>query len=131
MGRAATAVRILLGLVFLVFGFDGLLHFFPLPPMPEPAAAFIGTLTHMRLFYAVKVIEIAAALLLLSGRFVPLALSLLAPIIFNILWFDAALDPHSLGVGGLVVTLELLCLWSVRASLRPLLTAAMPSRGTR
>jgi hypothetical protein len=120
MNRATTAARVLLGLTFLVFGFDGLFHFFPLPPMPTGAAAFLSTLVQTRLFFAVKAIEIASAVLLLSKRLVPLALAMLAPVIFNIVWFDVALDPSGLPVGLIVLCLELSLLWTVRGSFAPM-----------
>jgi uncharacterized membrane protein YphA (DoxX/SURF4 family) len=123
MKTSATVARVLLGLVFLVFGLDGLFHFIPFPPMPPAASAFIHALIATRLFFAVKALEITAAVLLLSGRFVPLALALLAPVIFNIVWFAAALAPSSLGVGLLVLALELFSLWAVRARFLPLFTA--------
>jgi hypothetical protein len=120
MNRRTTAARVLLGLVFLVFGFDGLFHFFPLPPMPTGAAVFLATLVRIRLFYAVKAIEIASAVLLLSNRLVPLALAMLAPVIFNIVWFDVALDPSGLPVGLVVLTLELSSMWAVRGRFAPM-----------
>jgi hypothetical protein len=121
MSKAATVARILLGLVFLVFGFDGLFHFVPLPPMPEPANAFLGTLMEIRLFYAVKAIEITSAVLLLSGRYVSIATCLLAPVIFNIVWFDASLAPAGLPVGILLIALEVTLAWNQRERFAPLL----------
>jgi uncharacterized membrane protein YphA (DoxX/SURF4 family) len=123
MSRSLSIARLTLGSIFFVFGFDGLFHFMPMPPMPEAANAVIGVLIGYRLFYALKAFEIAAGLLLLSGRFVPLALAVLAPIIFNIVWFDAALAPSALPVGVLLIALEGFLLWSQRALLRPLLAA--------
>jgi len=120
MKKTAMASRILLGLIFLVFGCDGLFHFFPLPPMPPAAAAFLQTLIATKLFYAIKALEIGSGVLLLSGRLVRLALCLLAPIIFNILWFDTLLDPSSLPVAVIVVALEATLIWSQREAFRPL-----------
>ena len=124
MKRMFFIARMLLGLIFVVFGFDGLFHFFPMPPMPERANAVIAVLIGYRLFYVVKAIEIGAGVLLLSGRFVPLALALLAPIIFNIVWFDANLALEALPVGVVLVALEATLLWSQRDRFKPLLRAA-------
>jgi uncharacterized membrane protein YphA (DoxX/SURF4 family) len=118
-----TVARLLLGLIFLVFGFDGLLHFLPMPPMPDDAVRVIGVLIGYRLFYAVKAIEIAAAVMLLTGRYTTLALALLAPVIFNIVWFDAHLAPMGLPVGVLLVGLEAALLWQQRDRFLPLLSA--------
>lgn len=123
MKALVTLSRITLGLIFVVFGFDGVLHFMPLPPMPKAASAVIGVLVSYRLFYAVKALEIAAGLLLLSGRFVPLALAALAPIVFNIIWFDAALAPSALPVAGAIVVLGGVLGWHHRERFRPLLAA--------
>lgn len=110
-----------MGLIFLVFGFDGILHFFPLPPMPEAAAAFMGSLISSKLFYAVKGLEVFCGLLLLSGFFIPLALSLLAPIIFNIVWFDMMLAPSGLVVGVVLVALEVFLILNSWQKFKPLL----------
>ncbi len=120
MNRFDNLSRILLGVTFVVFGLDGVLHFFPLPPMPGRALAVIETLRGYGLFYLVKAIEVGSGLLLLRGRRVTLAALLLAPIVVNIVWFDAALDPSSLPVGLLVAALEARLLWSARGLLRPL-----------
>ena len=124
MRKVTLVARLLLGMVFLVFGLDGLFHFFPLPPMPPPAASFIHTLVEVKLFYAVKAIELGAAVLLLWGRYLRLALCLLAPIVFNILWFDAVLDPNSLPVAVALLALVATLFWSEREALRPLFRPA-------
>ncbi len=124
MNTIATVARVLLGLVFFVFGWDGLLHVLPLPPMPPRASQVIDVLIGYRLFHVVKALEIAGALLLLSGRFPALATALLAPIIFNIVWFDLNLAPSALPVGLLLVALEAVLVWAQRESFRPLLRRA-------
>ena len=119
MSRTLTVTRVLLGSTFVVFGLDGLFHFFPLPPMPAAARAVIATLVSYRLFHAVKALEIAAGALLLANRRVTLALLLLTPVLFNIAWFDAFLDPASLPVVALLVGLVGLQLWSRRDRIAP------------
>lgn len=123
MNKPLVVARALLGIVFVVFGFDGLFHFLPIPPMPEAANAVIDVLRGYRLFYVVKAIEVLSGLLLLSGRYVPLALCLLAPIIFNIVWFDLQVALAGLPVGLLLVVLEGALLWADRNRFRPLLAA--------
>lgn len=121
MKKSVVAARVVLGLVFTVFGLDGLFHFFPMPPMPDAARAVIEVLIGFRLFVALKTFEVTAGLLLLAGRWVPLALAVLAPILFNIVWFDANLDPKSLPVALVLVGLEAFLVWSLRARFLPLL----------
>lgn len=92
--RMPLIVRLALGAVFFVFGLNGFLHFLPTPPMPEGAAQFAGALAATGyMFPLVKGIEVVAAVMLLSGRLVPLALTLLAPIIVNIVLFHVVFQP--------------------------------------
>jgi uncharacterized membrane protein YphA (DoxX/SURF4 family) len=79
----------------VVFGLNGFLHFLPMPPAPEKAGAFLGALAATGyMFPLIKGTEVVAGLLLLSGRFVPLALTLLAPIVVNIVAYHAVLAPE-------------------------------------
>ncbi|MCC6553773.1 MAG: DoxX family protein, partial [Polyangiaceae bacterium] len=85
---APTAARILLGLIFLGFGVNGFLHFLPMPPLEEPAKAFGGALIATGYMVTlIKVNEIVDAGMLLTGRFVPICLTLLSPIVVNIAAF--------------------------------------------
>ncbi len=89
-----TAIRLLTGLIFVVFGLNGFLGFLPMPPLPEGAGAFMGALAATGyMFPLIKGTEIVAGLMLLSGRLVPLALVLLAPVIVNIVLFHFILAP--------------------------------------
>ena len=122
--KAFVAARVLLGLVFTVFGLNGFLHFYQ-APLSGSAAAFFGGLAAsgyvVPLLFATQTL---AGVTLLSGRFVPLALTVLAPIIVNILGFHLFLEPAStLGVPILVAGLELYLAWSYREAFRPLLSA--------
>jgi hypothetical protein len=128
MLNRATLARLALGLTFVLFGFDGLFHFFPLPPLPEAASAVIATLAGYRLFYVVKAVEVTAGALLLWGRFELLALTLLGPVLFNITWFDLNLDPRSLPVALGLSALEGALLWRHRAALRPLWQSSLSAR---
>lgn len=124
MSRVALPARLLLGLVFTVFSLDGVLHVVPLPALPQPALDFLGVLITVRLFYAVKLLELTCGLMLLHGRFTTLAALLLTPILFNIVWFDAMLDPASLPVALVLAVLDAALLWAARDQLAPLLKAA-------
>ena len=123
------AARILLGLIFLVFGLNFFLHFIPQPPMPAAAGAFAGAMFATGyLFTLVKVIEVTCGALLLAGRFVPLALALLAPIVINIVCFHAFLAPQGMPLPLVVLALEVFLAWSFRGAYRPMLAArAAPS----
>lgn len=106
------AVRTLLGLLFVVFGFNAFFHFIPMPMPTGQAGAFMGALFLSKYLYAVKVIEIAGGLLLLSGRKTALGLTLLGPVIVNIALYDIFLDPAGRGMGAVIGVLALFLLWS-------------------
>jgi uncharacterized membrane protein YphA (DoxX/SURF4 family) len=128
--KLATVARLVLGLVFFVFGLNGFLHFLPQPPMPAAAGAFAGALFATGyMFPLLKSIEVLSGVLLLTGLFVPLALTMLAPIIVNIVAFHLVLAPGNYGVVGLVLASELFLAWTYRAAFAPMLARrAQPQR---
>src|SRR5213080_2707921 len=77
--------RFLLGLIFLVFGLNGFLHFIPLPPPSGVAGQFMGALFVSHYLTLIFGLQVIAAVLLLANRYVPLTLAVLAPVIVNIL----------------------------------------------
>ena len=96
--KITLGARLSLGFIFTLMGVNGFLNFLPMPPMTAEAGAFMGALMGTGYFFPfLKIIEISAGLMLLSGRMVPLALVLLSPIILNILAFHIFLEfPASL-----------------------------------
>jgi putative oxidoreductase len=107
-------VRSLLGLVFVVFGSNAFLQFIPAPPPQGLAGDFTKALFVSHYFYVVAVLQIAGGALLLLGRFVPLGLTLLGPVIVNILLFHIFLEPTGLTVAVVVSALALFLLWANR-----------------
>ena len=71
----------------------------------------------------IKGTEVLAGLLLLTGRFVPLALTLLAPVVVNIVLFHVVLAPGSFAMLALIVAAELYLAWAYRDAFRPMLSA--------
>jgi hypothetical protein len=117
--KAIHGARILLGIVFVVFGLNGFLHFLPQPPMAGPPAAFAGALAATGyMFPLIKGTEVVMGALLLSNRFVPLALTILAPVVVNIVAFHLFLAPSGLALPALVVALEVFLAWSYRDAFR-------------
>jgi uncharacterized membrane protein YphA (DoxX/SURF4 family) len=121
--RLPSVVRVVLGLIFFVFGLNGFLQFLPQPPLPSNAGAFMGALAATGyMFPLIKGTEVIAGALLLSNRFVPLALALLAPVVVNIVLFHAVLAPPN-PITFLVLLGELFLAWSYRDAFRPMLAA--------
>jgi putative oxidoreductase len=130
---APHAARSVLGLIFFVFGLNYFLNFLPPQPTPpEGALAFLGGLAASGyVFPLIKAIEVAAGAALLANRFVPLALTLLAPIIVNIAAFHFLLAP-AYALPSVLLALELLLAWSYRAAFAPMLRAQVaPAAVTR
>jgi putative oxidoreductase len=108
-------VRVLLGLVFVVFGSNAFLHFMASPPMQGQAGAFITALMSTGYMSVIAVLQVLGGLcLLLGARFVPLGLTLLGPIIVNIVLYHVFLDPSGMPVALVVSALALFLLWIYR-----------------
>jgi hypothetical protein len=97
--------RYLLGLIFLVFGLNGFLHFIPMPPPKGLAAQFGGAIFVSHYWVVIFGLQVIGGLLLLVNRFVPLALVLLGPVIVNIFFFHALMAPEGLPLAIVVVVL--------------------------
>jgi putative oxidoreductase len=108
--------RFLLGIIFLVFGLNGFLHFLPAQMPSGIAGQFIGVLFVSNYLVAVFLVQLIGAVLLLVNRYVPLALTLLAPVIVNILLFHALMAPAGLGLAIVVAVLWILVFLNVRSA---------------
>ena len=108
--------RLLLALIFVVFGLNGFLHFIPQPPPTGLAGQFVGALFVSHYLVVVFVLQLLTGLLLLINRYVPLALTLLGPVIFNILLFHSFMSPAGLPMAFTVTVLWLVTAWGVRSA---------------
>jgi uncharacterized membrane protein YphA (DoxX/SURF4 family) len=122
--RLPAIARVLLGLIFFVFGLNGFLNFIPPPkePMAEAVTAFVSALVNTG--YMLRLIagtQLLSGVLLLANRFVPLALAFLAPVIVNIVAIHLFLEPSGLVIALVVLALELYLAWAYRNAFRPML----------
>ena len=123
--KIALAARILLGLVFTVFGLNGFLQFIPMPPPPQPAADFFTAMVKTGYFFSLlKVTEIVAGVMVLTGFFVPLGLVLLAPIIVQIFFFHLFLEGlPTMGMPVVLVIIEAYLAYIYKDSFKGVLAA--------
>src|SRR6202795_4430987 len=110
MKITSVIARVLLGLIFLVFGWNGFVHFIPMPPPTGVAGQFFGAIFASHYWVVIFGVQVIGALLLLINRYVPLALVLLGPVIVNIFFFHALMAPAGLPLAILVVIL-----WTILA----------------
>src|SRR6266446_5410616 len=108
--------RFLLGLIFLVFGLNGFLHFIPMPPPSGVAGQFLGSMFVTKYLLFVFAVQLIGGVLLLINRFVPLALTILGPIIVNILLFHGLMNPVGIGLAVFVAILWGVVFVSVRSA---------------
>src|SRR5882724_5584612 len=117
MKLIATIARILLGCVFVFFGLNIFLQFLHMPPPPSgPAGDFAMALFVSHYIHLVGALQVIGGVLCLVGRFVPLGLTLLGPVIVNILLFHILLVPAGLPLAIVVSALALIVLWQHRAA---------------
>jgi putative oxidoreductase len=124
MKTMSTVARYLLGLMFTVFGLNGFLNFIHQPPPTNPLAIqfFVAiSASHFAAFFFA--VQLIGGLLLLSGFFVPLALTVLAAELYNILAFHLTLAPASIAPGLLACVLWVLVFVQYRNSFNGILAA--------
>jgi putative oxidoreductase len=123
MKTASTIARYLSGVIFLVFGLNGFLHFIPLPPPSGVAGQFMGALFVSHYLTLIFALQVIGGVLLLANRYVPLALAILAPVIVNILSFHALMAPSGLPLALFVTVLWALVFVHVRTAFAALFHA--------
>ena len=124
-----TVTRVLLGFVFVLFGLNGFLQFLPQPALPGPAGQFAGALAATGyMFPLIKSTEILGGLALLTGRFTPLGLTVLAPVVVNIALFHFVLTPGSVGMSLFLLVATAYLGWAYRDAFRGMLSATARPR---
>jgi putative oxidoreductase len=122
MKIATLIARVLLGLIFTVFGSNAFLHFMPMPPPPPGLVGeYLHAISDSGYIYVIGGFQVITGLLLLIGRFVPLALTILAAMIVNIWCFHILLAPAGFEPAVVVTILELFLMWRYRDAFAGLL----------
>ena len=116
----AALPRVVLGAVLLLSGLVGLFHLAPAQTLEGQGALYMTGLTGTYLFTLVKLTEVGVGALLLSNRFVPLALVVIAPVLINIAGFHAFYAPSGLAVPIVLLAAELGLAWKYRAAFAPM-----------
>ena len=125
MKIAVIICRVLLGLAFVVFGANIIHPFMPMPPQPEGSlmAQFSAVMGPSGWMTLVGFFQLAGGLLVLSGRATPLGLSLLAPVLVNVLAFHIFLEQGNGLASGLVFSaLEIFLIYAYRENFRGIFT---------
>lgn len=127
MKLLAFLTRILLGLNFLVFGLNGFLNFIKVPLPGGHAGEFLGAMVATKYFWAIKGLEVVGGALLLAGR-VPLALTLLGPIVVNIVLYHTLMDRSGMPMAAVLGALSLFLLGRNRESFPAIFSPAAPKK---
>ena len=122
MKAATIFLRSLMGLLFVFASLSFFLELITPPPQTGAMKPFSdGMAASVYLLPTVKAIELISGVAFLTGRFVPLATVLIAPIIVNITLPHAFLDPKGLPVALFLVLASSFVAYANRESYKPLL----------
>ncbi len=129
MKTASTVARYLLGIIFFVFGLNGFLHFIHQPPPSNPLAIqFFVAASASHYLAVVFLAQILGGILLLTGRFVPLGLAILAPVLVNILDYHVTMDPGGIGLGLIATILWVIVFLPYRSSFAQIFQQRPPEK---
>lgn len=117
MKKLQLVLRLLLGLMFFVFGLNGFFMFIPVPPMPEGVGLFMQALVSTHILMVVKAVEVLVGIMFLTGKFLPLATVALAPITVCILLFHATLTPGEWPMSAVIFAAHLALAWTQKDKL--------------
>ena len=122
MNKAKLIIRILFGLMLVIFGLNKFLQFIPMPPMPEAAGEFMGALVKSGyLLVIVAIVEVITGVLLLANRYQSLALVVVFPVILNAFLFHLFLDLPGIGAAAFAIIMNIFLLFANKESYKFLL----------
>ncbi|HEY5341911.1 MAG TPA: hypothetical protein VIK27_12855 [Candidatus Aquilonibacter sp.] len=121
MKITSTIARILLGVIFTIFGLNGFLHFIPSPPLNGDVLQFLTVIVASHFYVLIFGVQLICGVLLLVNQYVPLALVTLAAVLANILTFHITMQPQGIPPALIAVVLWILTALPLRAQFAPLL----------
>jgi putative oxidoreductase len=124
----ANIARILLGLIFLVIGLNGFFFFIPTPPVTGDAATFYHTMLATRYSVLVFGVQVIGAIMLLTNRYLPIALVTLAAVLANALDFHITMQPSGLPLPLCATVLWFIVVWPLRSQFALLFTQRVAAR---
>src|SRR5579864_3528595 len=126
------AARLLLGLIFLVFGLNGFLFFLPAPAqLPGAAGAFSGAMFTSHYMWFTSGVQVICGVMLLTNQYVPLALVVLGAVLSNILVFHITMYPIGLPPALITTAIWVVACWPLRSYFAPLFARAVPQQEIR
>lgn len=124
MKNVNTVVRILLGIMLLIFGLNKFLKFMPMPDMDGAAKEFFDALMHSEyIMPIVAVVEIVTGILFLTNKYTALAAVVLFPVILNALLFHLFLDPAGMGAAALAMIMVIVVAFANKGKYHDMLQA--------
>jgi putative oxidoreductase len=126
MTIAYLIARVLLGIIFVVFGLNGLLNFIPAPPLAGYIGEFTDAISKSHFMLLPALVQLVAGVLLLANRYVTLAVVLLGAVLANILMLHITMQPEGLPPALITTILWAIVAWHVRAQLAPIFSATPP-----
>ena len=123
MKIVTTILRLLFGLAFVVFGLNFFLNFIKQPPPSGLALDYFKVMAASPYLYVIGALKLLSGLLLLIGKFVPLALTILAAMLFNILCIHILMAPEGLPMALVFAAVEVFLVWSYRERFAGIISA--------
>jgi putative oxidoreductase len=120
MKVVAIIARVLLGLMFVVFGLNPFLRFIPMPPLEGVWGQFLGALIVSHYVWFVGGVQVISGALFLIGRYVPLAIALSGPVVANIVVYHLTMQLAGAQLAILAAICWVILFWYYRASFTPL-----------
>lgn len=121
--KVKMGLRILLGVMMIVFGANKFGHFMPMPPPEGDWAVLMGALASSGFLSLIGVLEIVFGLLLVVGKYVPLALTIITAIMFNAAVLHGLLDPANIAGAAVFLVISLVLVYLHKDRFRDLLSA--------